>query len=288
MAGLVTLFLPCVVTSQTGGQADVAAQGYYLSGQQQSLSDTSGLSVHFQQFLPGFGLLNGVIENYGSQGRWRQGDNSLQLRGWAWLGYRWTVTGGDFRISPLLTANPFTNVYYPELNLRGFEVETTRENLSFSLFYGAQTLFQGPRIPFRMTTGERGMGGNIKYRLGEHLQLGLRLMRLTADPSPANTFLFPVNRRFTAVNNGAVQAVYTPFTGFRIFAEASASDPTAPIGATVTNDSPLSYFTGASYESQRITVRANYANQGIFYLPFAGYFAGDRRGPFGEILCSPW
>lgn len=288
IAGFVALLVPFAATPQSGGQADIAVQGYYLSGRQQSLSDTSGLSMRFQQFLPKFGLLDGVVENYGSQGRWRQGDNSLQLRGLAWLGYRWTLAGGDFRVSPLLTTNPFTNIYYPELNLRGAKIETTRGNASFSLFYGAQTLFQGPRIPFRMKTGEFALGATVRYRLGESLQLGLRIMRLTAEPGPGASFLFPLNRRFDTVNNAALQALYHPSSAFSIFAEASASVAAGKESNTVTADRPLSFFVGAAYESQRVTARANYSDQGVFYLPIAGYFAGDRRGPFGEIRVRPF
>ena len=109
LAGFAALLFRSVAVAQSGGQADIAVQGYYMAGQQQPLTDTSGLSMRFQEFLPKFGLLNGVLEDYGAQGRWRQGDNFLQLRGLPWLGYRWTLTGGDFKISPLLTANPFTN-----------------------------------------------------------------------------------------------------------------------------------------------------------------------------------
>ena len=288
IAALVSCLLPPRAAAQSGGQADVAIQGYYMAGQQQSVNDTSGFSLHLQQFLPKFGLLDAVLEDYGSQGRWRQGENAVQLRGLPWLGYRWTLAGGDFRVSPLLVSNPFTNVYFPDLNLRGVEIESTRGNSTYSLFYGAQTLFQGPRIPFRIATGERAMGSTFNYHIGERLQFGLRLMRLTAEPNPSNTFLFPLNRRFSAVNNAAVQTLYRPFPELTLFAEASASAATGSTVNPVTPDRPLSFFAGAAYESSRITVRANYSDQGVFYLPVAGYYAGDRRGPFVELRLKPF
>src|SRR5690242_20273114 len=88
--GLLAALMHCQVAAQSGGQAEIAAQGYYLAGQP-TLIDTSGLALRFQQFVPGLGLLNGSVESYGTQGRWRQGDDFLQLRGLAAFGYRWNL-----------------------------------------------------------------------------------------------------------------------------------------------------------------------------------------------------
>jgi hypothetical protein len=41
------------------------------------------------------------------------------------------------------------------------------------------------------------------------------------------------------------------------------------------------------WESPKLTARANYASQSVLYLPVAGYFAGDRKGPFGEVTYRP-
>ena len=295
--------LPNRSVAQTGGQAELAVQGYYLNGQQ-TLLDTSGLALHFQQFVPNLGLLSGSLENYESQGRWRQGDDFLQLRGAPWQGYRWNLTGGDFQVSTILTANPFTNLYYPELSLRGFETEVSRGNLRVSLFYGAQTLLEGPRIPFRVPTGEHVSGGTAHYRIGEKLELGVRLLHITANPDEVNSFLFPANRRFRVANSAALTALYRPSRFLQIFAETSASSGTETsasngTGTSVTSgdvagnptrpsSNPLSTFLGATFESDWLTVRANYSDQGVLYLPLAGYFAGDRRGPFGEIRLRPF
>ena len=273
--------------SQTGGQAEVALQGYYLGGQA-PLSDTSGLSLHFQQFVPHVGLLSGSLENYGSQGRWRQGDDFLQLRGLAWQGYRWNLTGGDFRVSTILTVNPFTNLFYPELNLRGVQTEASRGNLKVALFYGAQTLSSGPRIPFRLQIGEHVSGATMQYRLNERIEVGVRLLRMTTDSNQPDNFLFPANRRFRAINSAALQALYRPFRMVKVFAEASGSSGDLVDNPAPVRSSPLSLFVGASFESVPLTIRVNYADQGALYLPIAGYFAGDRRGPFGELRLRPF
>ena len=285
-AGLLAALFAPQLAAQRGGQADIAAQGYYLTGQG-TLIDTSGLALRFQELIPDLGLLSGSVESYGSQGRLRQGDDYLQLRGLRWLGYRWNLTGGDFRVPTILTGNPFTNLFYPELNLRGFEVEVSRENLKASAFIGEQTLFEGPRIPFRRTTGEHVLGGTVNYRFGSSLEVGLRLMNITENPNQLDNFLFPVNRRFSMVNVGALQATYHPFKRFRVFAETSASRGDLAASPVRSNSNPLSLFAGAAYESDLLTVRANYADQGALYLPIAGYFAGDRRGPFGEVHLRP-
>ncbi len=178
------LLLPSPGWPQAGGQAEVALQGYYLAQQQQPLSDTTGLSMQFQEFLPHVGLLTGNLENYDSQGRWQLGENDLQLKGVAWQGYRWNFIGGDFRVPSLFTTNPFTNVFYPDLYLRGGAVQAERGNLTVTVFCSIQTMLQGPRIPFRISTGERVSGGSLLYRLSERLSVALRLLHLTADPNP--------------------------------------------------------------------------------------------------------
>ncbi len=264
---------------QSGGQADIAVQGYYLAGSGQPLSDTSGASVRFRQFLPGVVLLTGVVEDYRARGGWQTCDNALELRGLAWLGYRWNLSGGDFRLAPLMVANPFTNIFYPELTLRGAMVETSRGNATYSAFYGVQTLYQGPRIPYRLSTGERAAGATVQYHWGEQLTVGLRLLRLSESQPVDGALVLPLYKRFDTYNSASLQALYTPLPGLRLFGEASA----ASISGVAAGQRPLSMFTGLAYETERFTFRANYVDQGAFYLPLAGFYVGDRRGPFGEV-----
>ena len=49
-----------------------------------------------------------------------------------------------------------------------------------------------------------------------------------------------------------------------------------------------SMLAGATWESTVLTLKANYASQGLFYFPLAGYFSGDRRGPYAEARVRPW
>src|ERR1035441_3344425 len=50
----------------------------------------------------------------------------------------------------------------------------------------------------------------------------------------------------------------------------------------------FSSIAAAAWESKALTVRVNYVLQGAHYFPLAGYFIGDRRGPFAEIRLRPW
>src|SRR5207244_10242940 len=58
--------------------------------------------------------------------------------------------------------------------------------------------------------------------------------------------------------------------------------------AVAAKNLPFSYTVGPVWDSPRLTIRANYIQQSPSYLPIAGYFLGDRRGPFGEIRLKPW
>ncbi|MBZ5583108.1 MAG: hypothetical protein LAQ30_13075 [Acidobacteriia bacterium] len=67
--------------AQGRGEADIAAQGYYLGGSSDSLQSTSGMALRFRTFLTGLGILSGSVEGYGSQNRFETGENYLQLCG---------------------------------------------------------------------------------------------------------------------------------------------------------------------------------------------------------------
>src|SRR5215472_10312822 len=100
---------------ESTGEAEVAFQGYYLSGTGQPLSDTTGATINFSNFLPGIGLLKGDLAGYGFQGAFKAGENFLEMEGMSFFGHHWDVLGGDFRVPASLVDNPFYNVYTPEL-----------------------------------------------------------------------------------------------------------------------------------------------------------------------------
>src|SRR5262245_14843793 len=77
----ISLFAPLLARAQSQGQAEVALQGYYLTGNSQPLTDTSGVAARFEMIIPGLGFLSGSVEGYGSQSHVRTGENFVELRG---------------------------------------------------------------------------------------------------------------------------------------------------------------------------------------------------------------
>lgn len=287
---LAALSLAGSLPAQTTGQGELAFQGYYLGGGSQSLLDTSGVSFHFRHFVSGLGLLAGSFEGYGGEGHYHSGENYLQLRGAAWRGRHWTLTGGDFHFSSSLVDFPFYNAFYPEISGRGFSVEASRGSTSYSFFVGNETLLEGPRISLRERAPQNVLGAAARRKLGEHLQLGARMMRLWSSEQAlkSNAFFFPANRRFAAVHNATLQALYSPISHLKLFAETGLSATEQAQGAGGSAARPFSLFAGAAWETPSLAVRANYAYQGIAYLPVAGFFVGDRRGPFAELRYRPF
>jgi hypothetical protein len=272
--------------AQEGGQAEVALQGYYLGGPNQTLLGTTGVAVKFQQFFPDFGLIRGNLEAYRTGGTIQPADNFLELRGLVLGGLRWNVTAGDFRSPASLIPNPFTNLFFPEIDARGARIEAGDSRSSYTLFYGNETLLGGPRIPFRINAPQQAMGAAMRQKFG-HLETGVRILHLTAKESDleGNSFFFPAGRSFLSADNLTVYTSYTFSDHFRWYGEATAARvQTIDAGPTV---QPISYFFGPAWESPRLTIRANYANLGNSYLPVAGYAIGDRKGPFGEVRFRP-
>ena len=271
-----------VPSGSPGGQGDIAFQGYYLGGNQQDLLNTTGTAFHFQEFLPKLGFLSGSLEGYGAQNRFQSGYNFLELRGTPWMGHYWTFTGGDFRVPANLVQFPFNNIFTPEINGRGVKVQAVHGDTQYMFFYGEQTLNAGPRVAYLIATPQRVMGASVVRKVAPHLLVGARVMQFSTSPQAMadNPYLFPAGRAVPLVRTVAIQSSYTPVKRLKIYAEASR--PVADTGRAAT-----SVLAGASWEGTAVSVRANYVSQGTLYYPLAGYYAGDRQGPFVEARWRP-
>jgi hypothetical protein len=267
----------------SGGQGEIAAQGYYMGGNQQDFLNTTGLSLRFQEFVPDVGLLTGSLEGYGSQNRFQPGENLLELRGLPWAGHYWTFTGGDFRMPAGLVEFPFNNIYTPEIEGRGVKVQAVHGDTQYSFFWGQEMLTAGPRVAYRIPAPQTVMGASTVHKVAPHLLVGARFMQFSASQQSIadNPYLFPPGRTAGLVRTMAVQSLYNPVKRLKIYAEVSR--PTAAGEHELT-----SVLTGLTWEGPVFTLKANYVYQGTLYFPLAGYFAGDRRGPFGEAHFRPW
>lgn len=265
-----------------GGQGDIAFQGYYLGGNQQDLLNTTGTAFRFQQFLPKIGLISGSLEAYGSQNRLQTGENFLELRGLPWAGHYWTFTAGDFRAPATLVEFPFNNIFTPEIEARGVEIQAAHGGTQYSFFAGEETLTAGPRVAYRILAPQTLMGASAVRRLTPHVFVGARLMQFStsARSISENPYLFPAGRSSGLARTASAQALYTPLAKLKIYAEAS-----KPVVAGSRN--LTSTLAGAVWEDARLTLKANYVYEGIYYYPVAGYFSGDRRGPYGELRIRP-
>jgi hypothetical protein len=241
------------------------------------------VAYHFQEFLPQLGFLSANLEGYGSQNRFETGENFLELRGAPWMGFHWTITGGDFRTPGSLVELPFTNIYLPEIDGRGIRVAASHEDTQYSFFAGEETLTAGPRVAYRILIPQTIIGASARRRIARHLEVSGRFLQLSASPESiaANPDLFPANRAFSMVRTLTMQALYSPLKQLKIYGEASR--PFSQDGVTVTSS-----VAGLAWESPQLSLHANYVRQGVLYLPLAGYFLGDREGPFAEVRYRPW
>jgi hypothetical protein len=276
------LLFAAPVYAQTRGEAEFATQGFYLGGTSQSLLDTTGEAARFRDFLPGIGILAGSVEGYGSQSGLEIGENFLELRGAPWLGQRWTVTGGDFRAPASMVEFPFFNIVTPEMTARGVEIQAARPDSQYTFFTGMETLSAGERVPYRILTPQRITGASAVRKIGQRLQIGGRFLQFSTSPNDAAStlVLFPMGRVVPRVSTFSLQAFYTPARHWKLYAEAS--QPLAPGERTLTSS-----LAGLAWESAALTFRANYVREGTLYFPLAGFFAGDRQGPFSEVRWRP-
>jgi hypothetical protein len=272
--------------AQAGGQAEVALQGFYQGGGSEPLLDTTGVAVKFQEFFPQLGLIRADLEGYRTGGAIQPANNFLELRGLVVGGLRWNLTGGDFRVPASPVQNPFYNLFFPEINARGVQIEASNSRSAYTVFFGNETLLAGPRIPFRVNVPQTAMGASMRQKFGR-LETGVRLLHLTTSEHDlsGNLLFFPAGQSFPSADNLTAYTAYVFSDRFRWYGEATVARANA-FGGQPTSQ-PISYFFGPSWESPRVTVRANYADFGRSYFPVAGYSVGDRRGPYGEVRIRP-
>ena len=268
--------------SQTAGQADIAFQGYYLSGSGQPLINASGAALNVQEFLPGIGVLHAAVEGSGGNG-FHTGTMFVGLEQAPIFGWHWDFLGGDSQISSDLMSNSITNIYTPDISTRGFSIAMKRKDRSYQVYYGDDTLLGGPRIPYRLTLPQKIFGATMRQDVGENWKFGVRFLHLDTDASVLTTqtnFFFP-GHAFQASDSLAVQSSYSISKDVKLFGEMNFTKAT-PFASSPAAQEPVSFFAGSSWETDRFTLRANYVFQSVSYLPLLGYFSGDRRGPFVE------
>lgn len=267
-----------------GGQGEIALQGYYLGGNQQDVWNTTGTAFRFQEFLPTIGLISGSVEAYGSQNRFQTGENFLEWKGLAWAGHYWTFTGGDFHLLPNMMELPFNNIYTPEIDARGVKIQAVHGDTQYAFFAGEETLTSGQRVVYRMPIPQMAMGAMVRRKLAPHLLVGARFLQFSSSRQAIldNPSLFPEGRSVAMARTATVQSLYTPLKRLKIYAEAS-----RPFSTGVPK-SLTSVLAAVTWEGAVFTLKANYVYQGVFYFPLAGYFSGDRQGPYGEAHFRPW
>lgn len=273
--------------AQTGSQAEIAFQGYCQGDQSNQLTNIAGVAANFRTFFTGFGVLTGSLETYSGNGRFRTGDNYIDLNGPAWFGVRWRVRGGDFLGPTALVPVPFTNIVVPDLGAEGVRMEASSASRRYTLFYGVETLASGVRIPFRIRVPQHVLGASVVDKIGDRLEVGVRTLHLSANPQSFATNLFAPGQDFRASTMISTQALYQLSSNLELYGEATASSARAMTASSVRSQKALSFTVGPAWRSHKLTVRANYIREAASYLPLAGYFLGDRSGPYVEVQYKP-
>jgi hypothetical protein len=289
----VTRFLSALVVvgvgtlrAQTGSQAEIAFQGYCQSDDTQ-LASIAGVAANFRTFFPGFGILSGSVETYSGDSRFRAGKNYVDVNGPTWFGLHWRVTGGDFRASMALLPLPFTNFFLPDLGAEGLKVEASTASRRYTLFYGEETLASGVRVPFLIRVPQKVLGASMVDKIGDRLEIGIRALHLSTNTNFAASTLFAPGQDFHATTGISAETVYRISSNLQFYGEATASSASASRTFPGTSPNGLSLTVGPAWRSRKLTIKANYIREKASYLPVAGYFLGDRSGPYIEAQYKP-
>lgn len=263
-------------------------QGYYMTGSNQPLTETSGMAESSTQFIKGLGLLSTNIEGYGGDG-FRAGNLFVGLQGTPLWGWHWDFVGGDFHFSSSLVENPFSNIYSPEIAGRGAHIVMRRTNRTYQFFVGEDTVLAGPRIPFRLILPQLVTGAFMQQKVGERWAFGVRYLNLATSPNAPTedpTYFSP-GHSFQSSNSLMFQSTYHLSEHLKLYGETgygTASSFTPSAGSS----QPFSLLVGPSWQTKKFSINANYVRQSTTYMPLLGYFAGDRQGPYVDGHYRPF
>jgi hypothetical protein len=200
-------------------------------------------------------------------------------------GLRWNLTGGDFRLLLKPAGQPIGNLFYPEIRLRGVQVEAVAGSTSWSIYSGSLQIMQGARLPFTLRTPQALTGGSVTWKREELLEIQSSLILVSTDTAKLaeQSYLLPEGRTFASSLQGRVNATWRPGKQLRLSSELALSSAQVPQAARPIPTSPLSMTSSAEWNTTRLSLRGSYIRQGAAYMPLAGYFLGDRKGPFAEV-----
>ena len=289
LLGLMCLPGAQALAQEGSGQAEVGSQGYYLRIGSQSVSNISGLTLNFNQFLPDIGLLTANLSPAMSDTRFRTGDDFVRLKGFPWKSQHWTVTVGDFHLPVQPIPISFNNVYYPEFFGRGIAVEATHENRTFGFYFGEETISNTPRVVLRVQVPQMVRGAYFRQKIGQRLLLGARWTHFSNDLQALRNSSNLVTQATNVIRADTLagDAQYTVIGPLKLFGESSWSTSTTDQNYTGPRNAPFSLLAGPIYETALLTIRANYVYQSAAYMPLLGYYLGDRKGPFAELKFRP-
>jgi len=272
-----------------GGQAEIGFQQYYLSMHAQRVSNISGLTLNYSQFIPDVGLLSVGLAPAMSNNSFRTGDDYLRLTGLPWKGQYWNAGAGDFYVTGALVPVPFTNMYFPQIAARGVSFEATHGSRTAGFFYGAGTLANTPRVVLRMAVPQTIAGVYFHQNLGSRVVIGARYLHFANDLDALRKTPYlaaqALSVKSAAVLSGDVLFKITKQA--RWFTEGAWSAASVETPHASARSVPFSFVTGPAFESEMLTIRANYMYQSASYFPLLGYYLGDRKGPFGEVRVRP-
>ena len=271
--------------TESGGEADIATQGYYLGGGSQPLSALTGMSIAFREYLPALGYFTGTIEGYADSTRGRTGFNSVTLHDLFWKSRRWTITGGDSAFHTALIPTPFTNYSWPDIAIRGARLDMNDGTRQFSFFAGEETLQEGPRITFRITAPQTVIGASVLERIGSRLTIAARYLDLSSSQTDiaANPVFFPEGSEFRRADSLTIQTSWSASHGITLFADNTLSHAVFSTTALFPQSVPYSAIYGAKWKAKRLSVIANYGRLSRSALPVVGTYFGDRAGPYAEL-----
>jgi len=287
LASAVLILLAASAAAQeTAGQAEFSLQGFYLGGRGEQGISTTGGSLFFQHFYQST-RLQGRVEDYRDKSGVSTGENYVSLEALPWRGYRWNFHAGDYRLLIRPRGASPSNLWFPDVLLRGGRIDVTGGSWTASAFAGAVTVMQGPRMPYLRPVPQRMGGAALLWKKNENLQAQLMAFRITAnlDKLSNETLYLVPGRLFGSTSQAIGNISWRPAPRLRLFGEAGLSFAPKPVGAR-SSPGKLSTTLSAEYEGTRLDARASYVRQANSLLPLAGYFIGDRAGPLAEARYS--
>ncbi|HEX9136408.1 MAG TPA: hypothetical protein VF905_05635, partial [Nitrospirota bacterium] len=234
------------------------------------------LRVDTYQFIPNWGLLKTSFDVANTNDSFRPSRGRLELSDYHLGDWKFDIVAGDQPFAAYNFDFGLNSLYNPFVYLRGGQVTTSNDRMSFTVFGGRAGAMNGFFGESLRMSEENIMGARGVFTPSSRLKIGASLVH-TSAPENSTDPTIPRSDTMATMDLQYQLNPHVQLLGESSFAKFSGSpDPGHRNGLD------LSYLFGTKVKGVRGSAEVTWQRLGPNYLPLSFFNLGDREGLFSS------